>query len=211
MKVSEKSLELNVGAEILDILRNRWGMSKAYLRGLTQREEKREGVDFFVHLPSQTRLFAFQFKAPKAGHESCPYRYTIRRDQHQLLRSLAQSVPNSVFYVFPFYLTIGKLQRDVPDLLQDTWLLDVSPMATRAVFGPHRTRTIACQQGVAFVNPEFALKRLSDNHEISEGGVSVEQFVSTYRKMLESRDARSLHKSPWLVRGLRLVIVPPAG
>ena len=39
MKVSEKSLELNVGAELLALLRGPWGMPKAYLWGLTQREE----------------------------------------------------------------------------------------------------------------------------------------------------------------------------
>jgi len=50
LKVSEKSLELNVGAELLTLLRNYWGMPKAYLRGLTQREERQEGVDFFVQL-----------------------------------------------------------------------------------------------------------------------------------------------------------------
>jgi hypothetical protein len=32
MKVSEKSLELNVGAELLELLRVNWGFSKAYLR-----------------------------------------------------------------------------------------------------------------------------------------------------------------------------------
>ena len=48
MKVSEKSLELNVGAELLAMMRGPWGMPKAYLRGLTQREEKQQGVDFLT-------------------------------------------------------------------------------------------------------------------------------------------------------------------
>src|SRR6266446_789554 len=48
MKVSEKSLELNLGAELLNYLRSKWGLKKAYLRGLTQREERSEGVDFFA-------------------------------------------------------------------------------------------------------------------------------------------------------------------
>ena len=65
VKVSEKSLELNVGAELLDMLRGRLGMHKAFLRGLTQTEERQEGVDFFVELSPATRIFAFQFKAPK--------------------------------------------------------------------------------------------------------------------------------------------------
>jgi hypothetical protein len=66
LKVSEKSLELNVGAELLGLLRGSWGMPKAYLRGFTQLEEKQEGVDFFVQLNPATRMFAFQFKAPGA-------------------------------------------------------------------------------------------------------------------------------------------------
>jgi hypothetical protein len=70
MKVSEKSLELNVGAELLAMMRGPWGMPKAYLRGLTQREEKQQGVDFFVQLGPNARIFAFQFKAPKGRQES---------------------------------------------------------------------------------------------------------------------------------------------
>ena len=59
MKVSEKSLELNVGAELLTRMRGPLNMPKAYLRGLTQREEHRTGVDFFARLPDGTRIFAF--------------------------------------------------------------------------------------------------------------------------------------------------------
>ena len=40
-------------------------MPKAYLRGLTQQEERREGADFFANLPGDIRIFAFQFKAPR--------------------------------------------------------------------------------------------------------------------------------------------------
>src|SRR5437867_3850709 len=99
MKVSEKSLELNVGAELLGILRNDWGLQKAYLRGLTQREERQAGVDFFVELSPAARLFAFQFKAPKGKTDALPYRYTLKRQQHDLLFDLALQAPGSVFYV----------------------------------------------------------------------------------------------------------------
>ena len=89
MKVSEKSLELNVGAELLMQLRGPWGRRKAYLRGLTQREESQEGVDFFAELAPGTMLFAFQFKAPKGDREWEPYRFTIQRRQHENLSALA--------------------------------------------------------------------------------------------------------------------------
>ena len=101
MKVSEKSLELNVGAELLNHLRLNWGLTKAYLRGLTQREEKSEGVDFFVQLSPKTKLFAFQFKAPKGSKEHAPYKYTVVDYQHDKLYQLAGLCPGAVFYVLP--------------------------------------------------------------------------------------------------------------
>jgi hypothetical protein len=141
MKVSEKSLELNLGAEILSILRNAWRMPKAYLRGLTQREEKAEGVDFFAQLIPSACLLAFQFKAPRGRTEVTPYRYTLVSEQHDLLFSLAQTAQDAVFYVFPFYVTPAKLQRDVPRLAQDTWLLRVAQMPTFRVFGSQKTKS----------------------------------------------------------------------
>src|SRR5437879_1593564 len=125
MKVSEKSLELNIGAELLGLMRNQWGMPRAYLRGLTQREERQEGVDFFAELDPDARLFAFQFKAPRGTVDSLPYRYTLVRDQHRALFRLARLAVYSVFYVLPFYVTTAKLQKDVPQLVRDTWLLNV--------------------------------------------------------------------------------------
>jgi len=44
MKVSEKSLESNVAAELLGLLRGSWRLPKAYLRGLPQREEKQASL-----------------------------------------------------------------------------------------------------------------------------------------------------------------------
>jgi hypothetical protein len=149
MKVSEKSLELNVGSELLGMIRGSWGMPKAYLRGLTQREEKQEGVDFFMQLSPTARIFAFQFKAPKGRKEGTPYRYTLVSEQHELLHALAVTSPGSVYYVLPFYVTHTKLRRDVPNLIQDTWLLPISPMRTSDVFGGQKTKTIRCQSGAA--------------------------------------------------------------
>jgi hypothetical protein len=70
-------LELNLATEILNLLRNQWEFPKAYLRGLTQREEKQEGVDFFAHLNPKAHLFTFQFKAPRGKLEGTPYRFSV--------------------------------------------------------------------------------------------------------------------------------------
>jgi len=227
MKVSEKSLELNLAAELLASLRKRPGMRKAYLRGLTQEEENQEGVDFFVQLNPANRLFAFQFKAPRGKTDSTPYRYTLLRYQHEPLVDLATS-PGNVFYVFPFYVTTTKLQKDVPTLAKDTWMLDLNTMPTTSIFGTgYKSRTIKCTPGKAQINPEYELQRLSEVAEIESQGISVQTFAQWYERNLVYRDrfqksgkpartlrADDLHeklrrRNPWQVRGLRVAIVPP--
>jgi hypothetical protein len=211
-KVSEKSLELNIGAELLAMMRGPLGMRKAYLRGLTQREERQEGVDFFVHLNADTRLFAFQFKAPKGRSELEPYRYTLAREQREMLFNLAQIAAKGVFYVLPFYVSPTKLQRDVPSLLQDTWLLSLDQMSTALTFGPaYRTKTIRCQHGSAFVNPEYNLQNFGKVTKDNLGGIYADKFAGWYKenRIRSLSDARRSRRNPWLVRGLSLAIVAP--
>lgn len=239
MKVSEKSLELNVGAELLGILRHSLNLPKAYLRGLTQAEERREGVDFFVHLDPATRIYAFQFKAPKGRDECVPYKYTLVKYQHDQLHTLAAPNPGCVFYVFPFYVTPGRLHIHVPDLLSDTWLLDIAAMKPSAVFGTKQTTTISCSPAKAKINPEYRLEQLridgirpaaevtgaadrdaSSQVErptvISGSGVAPSVFAEWYREFRSVNDESdagthrgSGRRSSWLARGLRVAIVPP--
>lgn len=212
MKLSEKSLELNVGTELLNLLRGPWGMPKAYLRGLTQREEKQEGVDFFAQLTPQTRLFAFQFKAPKGTTELPPYRYTLVREQHASLYQLAQLSPRSVFYVLPFYITPLKLQQDVPQLIRDTWLLGIDQMRTTDIFGSSgKTRIVRCRRGSASINPEYQLRKLSDVETLPSDGISLSEFASWYKRFrsIDRPPKAEGRRNPWLVRGLRLVIFTP--
>jgi hypothetical protein len=211
MKVSEKSLELNVGAELLGVLRGAWGMPKAYLRGLTQKEERQEGVDFFAELSPTARIFAFQFKAPMGGQDAMPYRYTLVSEQHNLLHTLAVGWPDGVFYVLPFYVTHRKLTRDVPRLIQDTWLLPIAQMPTLEVFGGQGTKTICRTPGTAVVNPEYRLQRFPEMPIGKRAGVPAEHFASWYIRLRKadtaSVDERKKRMSPWLVRGLRVAIV----
>lgn len=209
MKVSEKSLEINIGAELLGLMRNLWGMPKAYLRGLTQREEKQEGVDFFAQLDPATRLFAFQFKAPKGNTDAPPYRYTLVKDQHTALFTLAQTVPNSVFYVLPFYVTYAKLQQDVPGLVQDTWLLGIDQMPAEQMFGTTQSKVVRCQAGQATINPDYGLLPLSDISHTSLGGVPAREFAQWYGQFRELHALPAKRRHPWLARGLRVAIVAP--
>ncbi len=132
MKVNEKSLELNVGAELLAHFRGQMKKPKAYLQGLTQIEEWKDGADFFLNLPRNTRLFAFQFKAPKKRPDALPYKFKLDREQHESLYRLSK--PKGVFYVLPFYCFFNKLIKEVPNLSKDTWLLNVRSIDTVTLF-----------------------------------------------------------------------------
>jgi hypothetical protein len=207
MKVSEKSLELNVGAEILGLMRNSWGMPKAYLRGLTQAEENQEGVDFFVELNPNARIFAFQFKAPHGKTDLAPYKYTLAKYQHDPLFQLSQQSPHGVFYVFPYYATVTKLQTDVPSLMLDTWFLNVAQMPAPQLFGSFQSRTIKCTAGKAVVNPEYKLERLHDMPFDRESAVPARSFAEWYGSFREVRRRLEQRRNPWLVRGLRVAVV----
>ena len=209
MKVSEKSLELNVGAELLYLLRGPWEMPRAYFRGLTQREERQQGVDFFAQLSPNAHVFAFQFKAPKGREDQVPYRFTLVGEQHERLHELAESWPDSVFYVLPFYASHEKLQLNVPALVQDTWFLPVAPMVPSEVFGTNRTKVLRCRPGIAVANPEYKLRNMKEVALSHGSGIPAREFASWYIR-LRGHEARSVGRSqrmsPWLVRGLRVVI-----
>lgn len=187
MRVSEKSLELNVGSEFLARLRACSGMTKTYLRGLTQREEKAEGVDFYAQMNPTAAIFAFQFKAPVAhrNHQGdCPpYRFTLIREQHRRLIDLARINPSAVFYVFPFYATPIKLQNDVPNLLRDTWLLPVSTMRDDDIFGVNRTKRIYCHPARAEVNPVYEMQNAMKMTLTKADGVKLGQFIPWYQML----------------------------
>ena len=210
MKVSEKSLELNVGAELLALLRGPWRMPKAYLRGLTQREESQEGVDFFAQLSRRTRIFAFQFKAPRGRREGEPYQFTIQRRQHEILSRLVGRSMGNVFYVLPYYVRPAKLQGHVPNLLSDTWFLPVGSMRGTNLFDTYETRTMRCERGKAFINPDYELRGVE---ELEPGdGIPARRFAEWYANLHGEADevmSGSRHKDPWLVRGMRVAIVQP--
>lgn len=210
MKVSEKALELNIGAELLATLRGPWGLPKAYLQGLTQKEERQQGVDFFAQLSPEARLFAFQFKAPRGSAEQPPYKFTLSFEQHMRLDALAKSAPGSVYYVLPFYLTHKKLTKWVPRLADDTWLLSVSTMNPAEVFAGRATRTMRCESSRAYINPEYRLLPFGGVIAESPLGIPASTFASWYadtRGLTVNSPARS--PATRLLRGLKVVIVEP--
>ena len=123
-EISEKSLELNVCAEMLQCLRGYPDYRKALWIGLTQREECQQGLDTKIRNAGDLALM-LQFKSPwVTDYGDNFYKFSVNKRQHEALERLRS--PEAVFYAFPLYNRWSKADRDAPNLLRDTWLLPVS-------------------------------------------------------------------------------------
>lgn len=144
-EVSEKSLELNVCAELLQGIRTVPGCEGALWLGLTQRQERRTGLDEFIHNVGPGMALMLQFKAPwRTSVVDHLYKFSINERQHEALEPLAARYPEAVHYVFPFFSRWSKAKEYAPDLVQDTWLVPVSSIplaALQAVSSPKTGRT----------------------------------------------------------------------
>ena len=128
-EVSEKSLELNVCAELLQYIRSWPGCQKALWLGLTQRQERRTGLDELIHNVGPGFSLMLQFKAPwPTSRIDYLYKFSINERQHEALEQLATKYPQAVYYVFPLYSKWTKADQNAPDLAQDTWLVPVSSL-----------------------------------------------------------------------------------
>ena len=144
--VSEKTLELNVCAELLQLIRTWPGCEGALWFGLTQKQERRTGLDQLIENVGPGFALMLQFKSPwPTSIVDHLYKFSINEQQHEPLDELAAEYPESVFYVFPLYSTWNKAQTDAPDLCQDTWLLPVASVPlddlrdiSRPLTGVHR-------------------------------------------------------------------------
>ena len=123
-EVSEKSLELNVCAELLQHVRSWPGCEKALWFGLTQAQERRKGLDELIRNVGPGVSLMLQFKAPwPTSRVDDLYKFSINERQHEALEQLAGQRPKAVQYVFPLYSKWSKADRYAPDLAQDTWLV----------------------------------------------------------------------------------------
>ena len=138
-EVSEKSLELNVCAELLQHIRSWPGCEKALWLGLTQAQERRKGIDELIRNVGPGFALMLQFKAPwPTSVVDDLYKFSINERQHEALEQLSGQHPEAVHYVFPLYSKWQKADRYAPDLAQDTWLVPVSsmPLTSLTAFSP---------------------------------------------------------------------------
>lgn len=125
MKLSEKTLELNICAQVHTAVSPRVSL---FWFGLTQRQEARMGFDACTKLGG--RLLILQFKASNHRLQSGKRKFQLDHNQLLALRRLAgRRAMRSVFYAFPLVGNTHEL-LGCRDLLDETWLLDVSGLPT---------------------------------------------------------------------------------
>jgi len=129
MRLSEKTIELNVCAQISRAL-----PGGAFWFGLTQDQEKRAGFDACARIGG--RLVIIQFKASDYVLRSGARRFTLQHHQLTALQRQVRSRQRSVFYLFPLLGTTGDLTKGA-DLLARSCLLDVARVP---VLAPPTTR-----------------------------------------------------------------------
>jgi hypothetical protein len=191
--VNEKSLELNVLAELLPIIRSWPGCSAAFFLGMRQDQESRNGIDALLSgMPSAMHL-ALQFKsAIPTPRDQDPYKFTINVDQNARLNTLASTRPNSVYYVFPRMNWIGSLRAASPHLLSRTRFEEVASFA-RLVGSPQKTHRASVPA------PPAAITVNSDPFEVL--GLSFDQLQ---RRLDLQGDRWNSESVPEHLRGLLL-------
>jgi hypothetical protein len=135
LQVSEKTLELNIASELLELARRR--NRRSYLVGMTQAQEQATGVD--VGLTSLGRLYAaIQFKAPWAATPVAvtakTYTFTLGGRQLAALQDLAALIGPRVLYALPCMNTAAEVAGAAPDLCRRTHVLDPTSLSR----GTHR-------------------------------------------------------------------------
>ena len=180
-EVSEKSLELNLCAELLQYIRSWPGCDRALWFGLTQALERQEGIDARIKNAGPGVSVLLQFKAPwVTSLEDRLYKFSVNEQQHEAMEDLVGNKGNEVYYVFPLFSTWSKAERHAPDLASDTWMVPVSsiPLAKLTALsspstGLHRVDVQRANSfvTVTFHSPEVTADAINARQLFSQGGM----------------------------------------
>lgn len=124
MKISEKTLELNICAQVA---RHVSPKQQVFWFGLTQKQEAKAGFDACTQLGG--RLLLLQFKASNRLLKSKERVFLAPHAQLVALRSQVRTYQRFVFYAFPLVGNTFELKKN-PDLLSQTWLVDLASLST---------------------------------------------------------------------------------
>jgi hypothetical protein len=132
--INEKTLELNITNELLQEYRR--VDPKAIALGLSLQKETHLGYDSRIlgSFPQTNLITLYQYKAPLRRKRTAlgnGYLFHLNdckhRDQHLILWvQTGGRTPNIVYYVLPCILNLNDAYLLSPNLLQETYFLDVS-------------------------------------------------------------------------------------
>ena len=222
-EVSEKSLELNLCAELLQYIRSWPGCDRALWFGLTQAQERQEGIDARIRNAGPGVSIILQFKAPWATSlEDSLYKFSVNEQQHEAMEDLAGNNANAVHYVLPLFSTWRKADQHAPDLAGDTWLVPVSciPLVTLTALsspstGLHRVDVQRANSSVTvtFHSPEVIGEAINARQFFLQGGMT--QLVSNDDVNIGSLGVSSDELLGWVerwshlrFRGLNALFIP---
>lgn len=205
-EVSEKTLEINVCAEILADIRSRPGCGAAYWIGMKQDQEYRNGLDDLLrNAPGVHLMLQFKSPSPKSP-DTLPYSFAIGGKQLSCLRSLAALHPSAVHYVFPFFNTLRRLQAASPNLLSDTWFLPVR----RIPRGNHHRAE--CRAGAAIIFSDPKKEPLQDWKGVTEHWNTIRRESIPSKTLLDwVHDVSEKFQGPQagqILRGLGTIYFP---
>ena len=119
--VSEKTLELNVTAEILQVVRAVLGCEGAYWIGMKQSQENTNGIDELIANAKPGFHLVLQFKSAWAEPKGPNYRFSVSDDQLSNLkrRSFGRRRRKRIARV---QTLIVEIEREIAAHLVGAWL-----------------------------------------------------------------------------------------
>ncbi len=220
-QVSEKTLELNVCAEMLNRIRQWSGCEHAFWLGMKQFEEASSGLDELLANLPPGRFLGLQFKSPYPSRpDISPYHYSINELQQSNLMSLS-SGGRAVYYVFPNFNTLARLATTAPNLLVHTYVVPVDRIGQLGTH-PRRRHRVDCFEpsgririnspveiARAQVAKEFLDQLRTQVEEQAEAGLKLVQHSELREWLLETVEIGiETRRVGQLLRGFSAVGIP---
>lgn len=171
MRLSEKTLELNICAQMSGLLKHHWNL---FWFGLTQKQEAKAGFDACTKFGGQ--LLIFQFKASNHVLRSGKRKFLLPHYQFNALKKISESLARSVFYAFPLVGNTLDVKKN-PDLLSQTWLLDLTtvryldpPTSASGSLRMNECHNVYVSPGIAEIHSDTVQARLINASKLASSG-----------------------------------------
>jgi hypothetical protein len=188
--INEKTLELNIMSEILNICRRH--DPRAFILGTTLQQEKRLGYDSRIlsRLSPSWKTAMFQFKKAKYKTYDGGYTFIINNnrynDQHLILYSVAGGRKRVAFYVLPTFLTLNEFGTASPNHLRYTFFADVSDISPYRINHQQHTITIYPTSRIGVVRSEEETRIKLITIEQLEIAVKEKEIAIPIKELLEN-------------------------